>query len=104
MNDFPDTINVKKKLGYFRSQNDRLRTENERLNAIILNYENREASVCPENTPFEEVIKRLKGEVETLKRCLFQMQNAAKDPKLVPQSPTSTKPWVKPKPHDSTRS
>jgi hypothetical protein len=45
-----------------------------RLNAAVLRYEEREAAVCPEDTPFEEVIRtqaatisRLREAVKTLK-------------------------------------
>ena len=41
-----------------------LRREDVRLQAALIEWENREASICPEDTPFEEVVKILRRQVE----------------------------------------
>ena len=45
------------------------------LESQLMDWENREASCCPENTPFEEVIKRLKSTIYQRDTALFEARD-----------------------------
>ena len=54
-------------IAYLVAEVQSLRAERDRLNKELLAWEDREAAVCPEDVGFEEVIKALEAELDTIK-------------------------------------
>jgi hypothetical protein len=53
---------------------DEVKARAERAEAAVVEWENREASVCPENVPFEHVIKALRTEKERAEAAVAEMR------------------------------
>ena len=64
------------KLEVMTLEYDRLRAEVERLKAEVDRFQEREATVCPEDFSFEEVIKSLRAEVERKDVCVAELASA----------------------------
>jgi predicted nucleic acid-binding Zn-ribbon protein len=79
---------------YLVAEVQSLRAERDRLNKALLAWEDREAAVCPEDVGFEEVIKALEAERDTLREALGQLvarqQNRAIELRLSAQGQGST--------------
>jgi DNA repair exonuclease SbcCD ATPase subunit len=64
---------------YLVAEVQSLRAERDRLNKALLAWEDREAAVCPEDVGFEEVIKALEAERDTLLEALEQLEAKWRD-------------------------
>jgi len=62
-------------LGAYKMDRDEVKARAERAEAAVVEWENREASVCPENVPFEHVIKALRTEKERAEAAVAEMRS-----------------------------
>ena len=65
-----DEANLIERIAALEAENAQLNAHCERFSAALMDWENREAAVCPEDVGFEEVFVALEAQVRQLREAL----------------------------------